>query len=123
MVNVWRGQVWWAELGVPIGSTPGYRRPVIIVQSNFANQSRLPTVIVAVLTSNLERAKDPHNFILTARETGLPEDSVVNMSQFVTLDKRIQLLEYKGQVGAMSLMQLNESIANMLGLKGDLQGL
>jgi mRNA interferase MazF len=121
MVNLRRGQIWWADLGTPIGSSPGYRRPVIVVQSNFANQSRLPTVIVAVLTSNLERARDPHNFVLTAEETGLPADSVVNASQFVTLDKRVQLIEHVGEVSAMSVVQLNSSIAHMMGLKGDIQ--
>ncbi|NJK43255.1 MAG: type II toxin-antitoxin system PemK/MazF family toxin [Pleurocapsa sp. SU_196_0] len=121
MVNLRRGQVWWAELGEPVGSTPAYRRPVIVVQANFANQSRLPTVIVVVLTSNLDRARDPHNFVLSAEETGLPLDSVVNASQFVTLDKRLQLREYVGEIGAMSVMQLNASIAYMMGLKGDIQ--
>jgi mRNA interferase MazF len=121
MVNVWRGQIWWADLGVPVGSAPGYRRPVLIVQSNFANQSRLPTTIVVVLTSNLERARDPHNFELSAEETGLPQDSIVNASQFVTLDKRVQLLEYVGQISAMSMLKLNESVSYMMGLKGDIQ--
>jgi mRNA interferase MazF len=121
MVSVWRGQIWWADLGVPIGSAPGYRRPVLIVQSNFANQSRLPTIIAVVLTSNLERAKDPHNFELSAAETGLPQDSVVNASQFVTLDKRVQLLEYVGQISATSMLKLNDSVLHMMGLKGDIQ--
>jgi mRNA interferase MazF len=121
MVNVWRGQIWWADLGVPVGSAPGYRRPVLIVQSNFANQSRLPTIIVVVLTSNLERAKDPHNFELSAEETGLPQDSVFNASQFVTIDKRVQLLEYVGQISTMSMLKLNESVSYMMGLKGDIQ--
>ena len=121
MVNVWRGQIWWADIGLPIGSGPGHRRPVIVIQANFANQSRLPTVICAVLTSNLEREFDPHNFILSKAETGLPADSVVNVSQIVTLDKRVQLLEYVGQIGAMALMQLGHSTASMIGLRGDLQ--
>ena len=121
MVSVWRGQIWWADLGVPIASSPGYRRPVLIVQSNFANQSRLATTIVVALTSNLARARDPHNFELSAEETGLPGDSTVNASQFVTLDKRLQLLEYVGQISAMSMLKLNESVFRMTGLKGDIQ--
>jgi mRNA interferase MazF len=121
MVSLRRGQIWWAELGEAVGSSPAYRRPRIVVQSYFANQSRLLTVIVVVLTSTLDRARDPHNFVLSDEETGLLQDSVVNASQFVTLDKRFQLLEYVGEIGAMSLMQLNTSIAHMVGLKGDIQ--
>ena len=79
-------------MGVPIGSGPGHRRPVHVIQANFANQSRLPTVICAVLTSNLECERDPHN-VLSKTETGLLADSVVIVSQIVTLDKRVQLLE------------------------------
>ena len=94
---------------------------MVVIQANFANQSFLPTVICAVLTSNLEREFDPHNFILSKTETGLPTDSVVNVSQIVTLDKRVQLLEYVGQIGAMALMQLGSSTASMIGLRGDLQ--
>jgi mRNA interferase MazF len=108
-------------MGIPIGSGPGHRRPVIVIQANFANQSGLPTVICAVLTSNLEREQDPHNFVLPKAETGLPADSVVNVSQIVTLDKRVQLLEYVGQIGAMALMQLGNATASMIGLRGDLQ--
>ena len=120
-MKVWRGQIWWADLGIPIGSGPGHRRPVIVIQSNFANQSSLPTVICAVLTSNLERERDPHNFVLSKAETGLPADSVVNVSQIVTLDKRVQLLEYVGQVDAMALVRLGTATASMIGLRGDLQ--
>ena len=67
------------------------------------------------------REQDPHNFGLSSAETGLPADSVVNVSQIVTLDKRVQLLEYVGQVDAMALMQLGSSTASMIGLRGDLQ--
>ena len=121
MVNVWRGQIWWAEMGMPIGSGPVHRRPVLVIQANFANQSHLPTVICAVLILNLEREHDPHNFVLSKAETGLPADSVVNVSQIVTLDKRVQLLEYVGQIGAIALMQLGFATANMIGLRGDLR--
>ena len=93
VVNVWHGQIWWADMGIPIGSGPVHRRPVIVIQANFANQSRLPTVICAVLTSNLECERDPHNVVLSKTETGLPVDSVVIVSQIVTPDKRVQLLE------------------------------
>ena len=91
-------------MGVPIGSGPGHRRPVIVIQANFANQSRLPTVICAVLTLNLECERDPHNVVLSKTETGLPVDSVVIVLQIVTLDKRVQLLEYVRQISAMALM-------------------
>lgn len=83
-----RGEVWWASLGEPEGSGPGYRRPVLIVQSDEFNRSRINTVIVAVLTSNTALAQAPGNVLLKARQAGLTKDSVVNVSQVITVDKR-----------------------------------
>lgn len=82
-----RGEVWWASLPDPRGSEPGFRRPVVVVQSNDFNRSRIATVIVVVLTSNLRFADAPGNVLLKRRETGLPKDSVANVSQVITLDK------------------------------------
>lgn len=84
---VQRGEIWWASLPRPRGSGPGYRRPVVVVQSDAFNRSRIQTVIVAVITSNLELASAPGNISLARRESGLPKDSVVNVSQLITLDK------------------------------------
>ncbi len=84
-----RGEVWWASLPEPTGSGPGFRRPVIVVQSNPFNQSRIATVMVAVITSNLALAQAPGNVRLGKSESGLSRASVVNVSQLVTLDKRL----------------------------------
>ncbi len=83
-----RGEIWWASLGEPDGSGPGYRRPVLIVQSDEFNRSRISTVIVVVLTSNTALAQAPGNVLLKARHAGLAKDSVVNVSQVITVDKQ-----------------------------------
>lgn len=83
-----RGEVWWATLPSPRGSEPGYRRPVLVVQSDALNESRIGTAIVAVITSNMRLAEAPGNVRLTRRDGGLDRVSVVNVSQVVTLDKR-----------------------------------
>lgn len=82
-----RGQIWWADLETPRASESGYRRPVLIIQSDDFNRSQLNTVIVIALTSNLRLAEAPGNILLSAEETGLPRDSVANVSQILTLDK------------------------------------
>jgi mRNA interferase MazF len=82
-----RGEIWWTRLQPPTGSEPGYRRPVLIIQSNDFNASRISTVIVAVLTSNLRLEAAPGNVLLSKKRTKLPKDSVANVSQVVTLDK------------------------------------
>ncbi len=82
-----RGDIWWAALRAPAGSEPGYRRPVLIIQSDDFNQSRINTVVVAVLTSNLHLRAAPGNMFLAKRSTKLAKDSVANVPQVVTLDK------------------------------------
>lgn len=82
-----QGEIWWADLPEPAGSGPGFRRPVVVVQSDALNQSRIATVVCIPLTSNLKWALAPGNVRLSARTTGLPKDSVANVSQLVTLDK------------------------------------
>ncbi len=83
-----RGEIWWASLPGPEGSGPGYRRPVLIVQANEFNRSRINTIIVAVITSNIALASAPGNVHLKPRSSGLPKESVVNVSQLITIDKR-----------------------------------
>ena len=85
--EIQRGGIWWADLPEPRGSEPGYRRPVLVVQADSFNCSRIQTAIVAVITGNLELADVPGNVLLPARSTGLPRDSVVNVSQLLTLDR------------------------------------
>ena len=90
-------EVWWADLADPIGSAPGYRRPVVVIQSDPLNRSQLATVVCIVLTSNLRWSIAPGNVLLSAKHTGLDRDSVANVSQLVTIDKR-QLTERVGSI-------------------------
>ncbi len=82
-----RGEIWWADLPTPRRSEPGYRRPVLIVQADSFNRSRIQTAIVAVITSNLDLAGAPGNVLLPSRSSGLRRDSVVNLSQLLMLDR------------------------------------
>lgn len=82
-----QGEVWWADLPEPSGSEPGFRRPIIVVQGDAFNRSRIDTVVCVPLTSTLRLADAPGNVLLEAKVTGLPKDSVANVSQLVTLDK------------------------------------
>lgn len=84
-----QGEVWWADLPVPAGSGPGYRRPVVVVQGDAFNRSTLGTVVCVPMTSNLRWAEAPGNVRLTARSSGLPRDSVANVSQVVALDRTV----------------------------------
>ena len=82
-----RGEVWWADLDDPRGSEPGFRRPVVIVQADAFNRSRLRTILGVILTSNTRLLDAPGNVLLPATSTGLPKDSVANVTQIVTLDE------------------------------------
>jgi len=86
---IFQGEIWWADLPDPTGSGPGFRRPVIVVQGDSFNRSKISTVLCVPLTSNLKWAEAPGNVLLQSRLTGLPEDSVANVSQIVTLDKSL----------------------------------
>jgi len=88
VVAVARGEIWWADLSEPVGSEPGYRRPVIIVQGDPLNRSRIATVVIVPLTSNLQWADAPGNVLLSSELTGLDKDSVANVSQVLTIDRR-----------------------------------
>jgi mRNA interferase MazF len=88
-VVISQGEIWWADLPEPTGSGPGFRRPVAVVQSDALNQSRIATVVCVPLTSNLKWGLAPGNATLSARVTGLPRDSVANVSQIVSLDKAL----------------------------------
>jgi mRNA interferase MazF len=114
-VVIARGSVWWAELPEPGGSGPGNRRPVVIVQSDAFNRSRIRTVIVAALTSNARLADAPGNALLRARETGLPRDSVANVSQILTLDRRF-LVEPCGRVSRASMRRIESGLRLVLSL-------
>ena len=87
MVAIARGEIWWADLSEPVGSQPGFRRPVVVVQGDPFNRSRIATVVVVPLTSNLQWADAPGNVLLTAEVTRLSKDSVANVSQIITVDR------------------------------------
>ncbi len=110
-----RGEIWWASLPEPVGSEPGYRRPVLIVQSNDFNRSRIATVIAVVITSNTKLAQAPGNVFLPQKLTGLSKDSVVNISQVVTVDKRF-LTERVGTLPSNVFEQVEKGLRLVLRL-------
>lgn len=109
-----QGEVWWADLGEPAGSEPGFRRPVVVVQGDAFNASSLRTVVCVALTSSLKWAEAPGNVLLPARATGLPKPSVANVSQLVTLD-RAALAERAGRLSPSSLQLVLAGIDVVLG--------
>ncbi len=109
-----QGEVWWADIGEPMGSEPGYRRPVIVVQGDALNRSRISTVVCIPLTRNLKWANAPGNMLLKSELTGLPEDSVANVSQIVALD-RDQLTERVGKLGTRQLGAILNGVDVILG--------
>jgi mRNA interferase MazF len=96
-VVIARGEIWWADLGEPVGSAPGFRRPVVVIQGDSFNRSRIATVVCVPLTSNMRWADAPGNVALDPSATGLPVDSVANVSQVSTLDRSV-LLERVGRL-------------------------
>ena len=110
-----RGDIWWATLRPPTGSEPGFRRPVLVVQSDDFNQSRINTVIVAILTSNLRLKAAPGNVFLAKRGTKLAKDSVANVSQVVTLDKSF-LTKQISRVSAEQMQYVDEGLRLVLNL-------
>lgn len=110
-----RGHVWWADLGEPEGSEPGYNRPILIVQSDGFNRSRLHTVVAVVLSTNIRLVDAPGNVLLPAVATGLPKDSVANVSQIVTVD-RVFLTELAGRVRGQFLKDVEKGLRLVLGL-------
>jgi mRNA interferase MazF len=90
-----RGEIWWASLPNPVGSGPGYKRPVLVIQANSFNSSKIATVVVAVITSNLALAEAPGNLRIAKSDSGLSQPSVVNVSQLITIDKSVLTAKVK----------------------------
>jgi len=109
-----QGEVWWADLPEPAGSAPGFRRPVIVVQGDALNRSRVATVVCVPLTTSLKWANAPGNVALTSHLTGLPKDSVANVSQIVTLDRSF-LTERTAKLPARKLELILSGIDIVLG--------
>jgi mRNA interferase MazF len=109
-----QGDVWWADIGEPIGSAPGFRRPVVVVQCDAINRSRIGTVVCVPVTSNLKWAHAPGNVLLKADVTGLSRDSVANVSLIVALD-RDQLTERAGKLPPRHLTAVINGIDAILG--------
>jgi len=108
------GEIWWADLELPAGSVPGFRRPVIVVQGDALNRSRIATVVCIPLTSNLGWADAPGNVLLASSATGLPRDSVANVSQIVTLDRTL-LSERAGKISRAKVELILSGIDIVLG--------
>jgi mRNA interferase MazF len=106
---VQRGEIWWASLPAPRGSGPGYRRPVVVVQADSFNRSRIQTVIVAPITSNMKLAASPGNVVLARRQSKLGRDSVVNVSQVITLDRSF-LTERVSRLPARAIQALDAGL-------------
>ncbi len=109
-----QGEVWWADLGEPMGSAPGFRRPVVVVQGDSLNRSRIGTVVTVPLTSNLKWADAPGNLLFTSKMTGLPRDSVANVSLIVALDKG-QLAKRAGKLSRGNMEAVLSGIDVVLG--------
>jgi mRNA interferase MazF len=113
-VTVAQGDVWWADLSEARGSEPGFRRPVIVIQGDALNRSRIATVVCVPLTSNPKWATAPGNVLLPPSATGLPKESVANVSQLVTLDKT-DLTERTGKLPRSKLELVLSGVDVVLG--------
>lgn len=112
---VHRGEIWWADLAEPRGSERGFRHPVLILQTESFNRSRLRTVICLIVSSNTRLLDAPGNVLLPGKETGLPRDSVANVTQFVTLDRE-HLEERAGKASAETLARVETGVRLVLDL-------
>jgi len=112
-----RGDIWWVDLPTPRGSEPGFRRPGVVLQADEFNRSRLATTVVALITTNLDLADAPGNVFVAKRGTGLSLDSVINVSQIITVD-RDDLLNRIGKLPATGMVAVDAGVRLILGLEG-----
>ena len=115
MPVIFRGELWWADLPEPIGSEPGFRRPVLIIQINRFNQSRLATVLAVAVTTNLALAQMPGNVLIDTAASGLEQDSVVNITQVITIDRHL-LLKRIGALPQNLLQRVEQGLRLIQGL-------
>lgn len=114
---IFRGEVWWADLGEPVGSRPAGRRPVLVVQSDTYSASRLATVVVAVITSSTRLAAMPGNVFVPAGSAGLARDSVVNVTALTAVDRH-DLEDKAGDLPEAMLAAVDAGLAAVLGIGG-----
>jgi mRNA interferase MazF len=114
-VVIQRGEIWWAELDEPSGSEPGYRRPVLVVQNDAFNRSRIATIIAIALTSNLRLLDAPGNVLVPARASGLKKDSVANVSQVVTIEREC-LVKRAGRIETALMRDVDQGLRLALAL-------
>lgn len=108
-----RGEIWWAQLSEPMGSEPGYRRPILIIQADAFNKSNINTIICAVITSNLALSEAPGNVFLPEKDSNLPKSSVINVSQVITISK-LNLTECVGAVSKAVLAKVDNGLRLVL---------
>ena len=114
-MEVARGDIWWADLPDPVASSPGGTRPVLIIQANAFNQSRISTVLAAILTTNTRIAELPGNLLLLPNESGLKQPSAVNVSQIITADRSF-LRTRAGRLGIATMSRVDQGLKLLLGL-------
>ena len=111
-----RGEIWWVDLPPPEGSEPGYRHPFLVLQHDAFNRSAIRTIVGVMLTSNTGLAELPGNILLSPDASGLPRESVVNVSQIVTIDRRLHLVEYAGSIDQETLREVEKGVRLVLAL-------
>ncbi len=109
-MTIRQGEIYWVELGEPRGSAPGYRHPHVVISNDVFNRSRLRTVVLCALTSNLARASSPGNVLLPKGEANLPKDSVVNVTQLVTLDRE----DLSEKIGRLPPSRIDDVVRGVL---------
>ncbi len=110
-----RGDVWWANLPKPLGSSPGYARPVLVIQADTFNCSQINTVVIAIITTNTKLADSLGNVLLTAKQSGLSKDSVVNVSQLFTIDESF-LRDFVSAISDKKMEQIDKGLCLVLSL-------
>jgi len=110
-----RGEIWWAEFGIPFGSEPGYKRPVLIIQNDFFNKSKINTTIVIPLTTNKILADAPGNILITKHESKLKKDSVITISQIEVIDRQ-RLIEKITKLDRIIMEKIENNILFILGI-------
>jgi mRNA interferase MazF len=111
-----RGEIWWADLGIPFGREPGFKRPVVVIQDDSFNRSKIQTVLVTSITTNLNIMEAPGNVLLEKEETGLSKNGVVNISQISTIDKR-RLTEKVCVLSQSSMAEIDYGLKLVLNIK------